>query len=117
MIEVYAARRGSRCRLYVKGHADAAGQGVRVCAGVSALVGTLVGFAANASDARHLRTMLSAGQAFLSCRGGLGAAFDAAVWGLLQIAAENPAHLRVFAEGLTTNAPRRATLIPTAPAV
>ena len=46
MIAVYVEKRGKRCRLYVEGHAEYAPDGADiVCAGVSALVGSLLLYA------------------------------------------------------------------------
>ena len=96
MICVYAHRTGSRCRLLVEGHADFSSGDDIVCAGVSAITGALIGFAADKSAAHHLRADVSHGRAFLSCRGGLGVAFDAAVYGLCRIAEKYPDHVRVL---------------------
>lgn len=96
MISVYAERRGSRCRLYVEGHAAYGPEGADiVCAGVSALVGTLHLYAKECGNCRHLRTEAAPGRFFLSCRGGLGAAFDLTVRGLKAIANSYPHNVRV----------------------
>jgi uncharacterized protein YsxB (DUF464 family) len=98
MISVYVERRGSRCRLYVEGHADYGPAGADiVCAGVSALVGSLMLYAKECGNCRHLRTDAAAGRFFLSCRGGLGAAFDLTVRGLRAIANSYPQSVRMYA--------------------
>ncbi len=95
MIEVYAARRGGNYRLFVSGHADYHPGEDIVCAGVSALTGALIGYAEQSPDCRHLRARVQPGEAFLCCRGGLGAGFDIVVGGLCRIAAAYPDHVRV----------------------
>ena len=94
MIEVFAYRNGGYYRLYVTGHADYHKGNDVVCAGVSALVGALLSFAEKMPDCRHMRAFSTRGTAFLSCRGGLGSAFEAVADGLAQIAASYPAHVR-----------------------
>ena len=97
MISVFAEKRGSRCRLYVEGHADYGPEGADiVCAGVSALVGSLLLYAEDCGNCRHLRTEAASGRFFLSCRGGLGAAFDMTVRGLAAIAAGYPRNVRIY---------------------
>lgn len=95
MIEVFSHRNGGKYRVYVKGHADYAPGNDIVCAGVSALVGALVGYARKNSACRHLRCNVQPGEVFLSCRGGLGVGFDMIVGGLAAIAASYPDHVRV----------------------
>ena len=95
MIRIYAERRGSRCRLFVEGHAEYAIGPDVVCAGVSALVGALVKYAASSPACRHLRHSVKSGEVFLSCRGGLGAGFDLVLTGLSAIAAEYPDHVKI----------------------
>ena len=95
MIAVFSHRCGGKYRLYVKGHADYAPGNDIVCAGVSALIGALVGYAKQNSACRHLRCSMQPGEVFLSCRGGLGAGFDMIVGGLAAIAASYPDHVRV----------------------
>ena len=103
MISVFVEKRGSRCRLYVEGHADYAPEGADiVCAGVSALVGSLLIYAEECGNCRHLRTAASPGNFFLSCRGGLGAAFDMTVRGLAAIAAGYPRNVRLYTEHAVT---------------
>lgn len=95
MIRIYADRRGSRCRLFVEGHAEYAKGPDVVCAGVSALVGALVKYAAGSPACRHLRHSVKRGEVFLSCRGGLGVGFDLVMAGLSAIAEEYPQHVRI----------------------
>ncbi len=95
MIRVFSHRCGGKYRLYVTGHADYAPGNDIVCAGVSALIGALVQYAKTSPACRHLRCRMEAGEAFLSCRGGLGAGFDMIVGGLAAIAASYPEHVTV----------------------
>ena len=95
MIEVFSHRCGGKYRVYVKGHANYAPGNDIVCAGVSALVGALVGYAKENAACRHLRCNVQPGEVFLSCRGGLGAGFDMILGGLAAIAASYPEHVRV----------------------
>ncbi|MBQ8339666.1 MAG: ribosomal-processing cysteine protease Prp [Clostridia bacterium] len=97
MIAVYVEKRGKRCRLYVEGHAEYAPDGADiVCAGVSALVGSLLLYAKECGNCRHLRTDSAPGRFFLSCRGGLGAAFDLTARGLAAIANSYPRNVRLY---------------------
>ena len=95
MIRVYAERRGSRCRLFVEGHANFSKGPDVVCAGVSALVGALVSYAAESPACRHMRQSVRPGEVFLSCRGGLGAGFDMVLKGLSAIAECYPDCVRI----------------------
>lgn len=97
MIHVYADRRGSRCRLYVEGHAGFAKGPDVVCAGVSALVGALLRYAATNSACRHMRQSVKKGEVFLSCRGGLATGFDIVLGGLRAIAEQYPDFVRIEA--------------------
>lgn len=102
MIRIYATRREGRCRFYAEGHASPLPDREIVCAGVSSLVEALVLFAAKNPECRHLRWSAEPGRVFLSCRGGLGRAFDAILAGLDGIAKNYPRHVTLF-YGLTTN--------------
>ena len=95
MIRVYAKRTGARCRLFVEGHAAYQSENDIVCAGVSALTGALVRYAASSPACHHLRCYAKRGEAFLSCRGGLGVGFDIVLQGLCAIAEQYPAHVRI----------------------
>ena len=95
MIRVYADRRGSRCRLYVEGHAEFSKGPDVVCAGVSALVGALLRYTAASPACRHLRQSVQRGEVFLSCRGGLSTGFDIVLGGLRAIAEQYPDHVRI----------------------
>ena len=97
MIRVYAQRKGSRCRLLVEGHAAYSTENDIVCAGVSALTGALIRYARLSPACGHLRCYAKRGEAFLSCRGGLGAGFDLVLQGLCAIAEQYPAHVRIEA--------------------
>ncbi len=104
MIEIYGEKRGTRVRLYVTGHAAGGPEAGSVCAGVSALTGALADYAAACGNCRHLRVAAGEGSLFLSCHGGLGAAFDMVFAGLTALAESHPAYLTVasaiFGEGL-----------------
>ncbi len=90
MIRVYADRQGERCRLLVLGHACSTPEGRLVCAAVSALTQALAGYAKNNPVCRHVRVSRESGSLFLSCRSGLGDAFDMTAQALLQLADEYP---------------------------
>ena len=95
MIEVYAYRCGGKCRLYVKGHAEYCPGNDIVCAGVSALVGALTGYAAAHPHYHHVRSHMQKGDAFFACGEGAQDGFDMIVEGLAAIAATYPEHVRV----------------------
>ena len=95
MIRVFSHRCGGKYRLYVTGHANYAPGNDIVCAGVSALVGSLVRYAQSNPACRRLRCNVRSGEVFLSCRGGLGAGFDMVIGGLAAIAASYPLCVRV----------------------
>ena len=65
MIHIYAHRKGERCRLYVTGHADGGEERHVICAGVSALTGALVLYAA--ANCKNARYYMASGEVFLSC--------------------------------------------------
>lgn len=94
MIEVFATRKGDKCRLFVRGHAAPDRDRDAVCAGVSALVQSLVLYAATAPNARYLRYDLASGCAFFSCFG-VSQAFSMALLGLEAIAREHPLHVAI----------------------
>ena len=98
MIRVFADRRGGKCRLLVSGHADSTPEGRLVCAAVSALTQALVSYAKNNPVCRHVRTSSEAGRLFLSCRSGLGGAFDMIAQALLQLANEYPQNVAYCTE-------------------
>ena len=98
MIRVYADRRGKKCRLLVLGHACSTPEGRLVCAAVSALTQALVSYAKNNPVCRHVRTNSEAGSLFLSCRSGLGGAFDMIAQALLQLADEYPQNVAYCTE-------------------
>lgn len=85
MIDVYAEKDGDLFTLAVRGHATGSEE---VCAGVSAIVYALAGWAENYAEA-DVRTELESGDALVTFRGGseAEAAFDMAVIGLQQIEA------------------------------
>ena len=90
MIAVYADRSGDRYRLLVEGHAEAHPEAAVICAGVSALTQALVTLATRRASCRHLRWSVSRGRVFLSCRGGLGGAFELVLTGLRELAQQYP---------------------------
>ncbi len=98
MIKVWATRRGQKCRLLVLGHAEGTGEGKLVCAAVSALTGALVTYAKNNPVCRHVRANAEAGRVFLSCRSGLGSAFDMTREALALLAKEYPENVAYCAE-------------------
>lgn len=90
---------GQRHELCVKGHAnyDAHGHDI-VCAGVSAITFTLLGFLMNYEDGmRDIDTHVLSGDVHISCIGTdtIGTAFEMAVIGYQQIAAKYPKHVTV----------------------
>lgn len=95
MIRVFADRCGGRYRLLVEGHAEHHAQADCVCAAVSALVQSLVRFAATSPDCRHVRYSVERGRVFLSCRAGLGSSFDMVMGGLAEISRAYPDCLRI----------------------
>lgn len=94
MIEVYAEKAGPKCRMLVTGHASQGPERDVVCAGVSALVSSLVFYATAAPACRHLRYSMEPGEVFLSCTG-LGESFVLVLRGLDAIAQAHPAHLKI----------------------
>ena len=94
MIEVCATEGGGKYRLWIEGHAQSGAERDAVCAGVSALVQSLVLYAAQTATQRRLRYQLSPGQAFFSCRD-VGEGFALVMGGLAAIAREYPRHLRI----------------------
>ena len=95
MIEVFSARQGGKCRLYVKGHAEYSPGNDIVCAGVSALVGALAHYASDNPRYRHVRCRMEKGNAFFACGEGAEDGFDMIVKGLAAIAAAYPDYVRV----------------------
>jgi len=96
MTRVYAERDGNRYSIFANGHATGSPE---VCAAVSGILYALAGYVRNASDGSTLAydEKLESGNVRLHFRGGAGAggAFDMAVIGLKQIAAQYPDFLRV----------------------
>ena len=95
MISIYVTKKASRYRLYLEGHADYAPTNDIVCAAVSALTEALIGYAAESPACHHLRFSIKKGEAFLSCRGGLGAGFDMILRAYQNIARLYPNHVRI----------------------
>lgn len=96
MIAVYADKLGGKYRLLVEGHAGEDGEGSLVCAAVSALTGALVEYAKSNPACRHLRASVDKGRVFLSCRYGLGNAFDMTALALAKLAAIYPQHMAYY---------------------
>ena len=93
MIEVFATA-GGKCRLWVEGHAAPDADRDAVCAGVSALVQSLVLYAADRIGTVHLRYHLAPGQAFFSGYG-VTEGFALVLRGLSAIAERHPQHLQI----------------------
>lgn len=93
MIRVWAHRQGERCRLYVTGHADGGEERHVICAGVSALTGALILYAA--ANCRHARYYMASGEVFLSCPK-LGDGFEVVLQGLREIAKTYPDQVRIM---------------------
>ena len=93
MIRVFATQNGAKCRLWVEGHA-AGEERDAVCAGVSALVQSLVLYAQNSSRARYLRCTMAPGQVFFSCIG-IAEGFALVLHGLCAIAQTHPQHVQI----------------------
>ena len=92
MITIYADRGAEKCRLFVSGHAEEGAERDIVCAGVSALTGAMVLWAAKGGSCRRVRYQLEAGKVFLSCLGATES-FDMMLAGLEAIAHRYPDHL------------------------
>lgn len=92
MIEVYAAQRGEKSRLFVTGHASEGPLRDQVCAAVSALSCALVFYADQSKDCRRLRYHMAPGEVFLSCHG-LGKGFEVIRTGLLSLAERYPEYV------------------------
>lgn len=97
MIEVYAQRHGTRCRLLVTGHAESGAQQDAVCAAVSALTAALVLYVLEKKTCRHVRYSMASGEVFLSCHDP-GEGFALVMRGLSAIAAEYPEHVRIVVD-------------------
>lgn len=93
MICVYAHRKGERCRLYVTGHADGGEERHVICAGVSALTGALILYAA--ANCKNARYSMASGEVFLSCPA-LGEGFEIVLQGLCEIAKTYPDQVRIM---------------------
>ena len=97
MIRINYCREGDRHRLAVDGHAGQAPRGHDiVCAGVSAISFALIGYL----QQRETEAQISggAGSLAIDCRGDerAASAFDMALCGWLQIAANYPHHVEVY---------------------
>ena len=108
MIEVYADRIGDKCRLLAQGHADKGPERDVVCAGVSALVQSLLIYAkAHPALRRRLRYYAAPGEAFFSCCG-IGEGFELVLQGLRAIAQDYEENLVIHTQSqLTTNERKR----------
>ncbi|MDY3701883.1 MAG: hypothetical protein SO107_14830 [Flavonifractor plautii] len=95
MTRVRAMRCGDHYAVHARGHATGSPQ---VCAAISGLLYALAGYARNAGYG--LRERLDSGDVYMEFRGGAGmeAAYDMAVIGLMQIAAQYPEYLEIEAE-------------------
>ena len=99
MIEVAYYGGGPSHKLIIKGHAGYSDHGNDiVCAGVSAITFTLLGFLDNHSDdIESISAQTQSGHAHISCKGGKTTelAFDMALIGLQQIAMKYPKHVSI----------------------
>lgn len=98
MIRVNYCREGDRHRLTVDGHAGYAPAGSDIiCAGASAISFALLGYLQQC-DAEMTECDVSAGSLTVDCRGGerVAGAFDMALCGWLNIAANYPHHVDVY---------------------
>lgn len=90
MIQVTYAQNGNHHQLSITGHAGYSQRGNDiVCAGVSAIAYTLLGFLENSrDDVEELASATASGELSVSCTGGVraGMAFEMALIGLMQIA-------------------------------
>ncbi|MBO5354466.1 MAG: ribosomal-processing cysteine protease Prp [Clostridia bacterium] len=93
MIHIYAHRKDERCRLYVTGHADGGEERHVICAGVSALTGALVLYAA--ANCKNARYYMASGEVFLSCPS-LGEGFEIVLRGLCEIAKSYPDQVKLM---------------------
>lgn len=100
MTRAYAERDGDRFSLSLEGHATGS---VEVCAAVSCLIYSLAGYIRSSPGAAVECLELASGKAVLAFRGGAEAkgAFEAAVVGLLQLAAQYPEQLIVEAQEIS----------------
>lgn len=98
MVKVYAEKDGDRYTLECKGHATGS---EAVCAGVSAIVYALAGWAEQYAE-REVKVELDSGEGLVTFRGGseAEAAFDMAVIGLRQIEPDYGAYISVDCETL-----------------
>lgn len=99
MIEVAYYGGGPDHKLEVKGHAGYSDHGNDiVCAGVSAITFTLLGFLDNhMDDIESISAQTKSGHACITCKGGdtTAIAFDMALIGLQQIAMKYPKHVTI----------------------
>ena len=99
MIEVAYYGGDSTHKLIVEGHAEYSDHGDDiVCAGVSAITFTLLGFLNNhKDDIESISAQTKSGHAHISCKGGetIALAFDMALIGLQQIAMKYPKHVSI----------------------
>ena len=93
MTRVYAEKNGNSYTLECKGHATGSEE---VCAGVSAIIYALAGWAENYAES-DVKTELEPGDALVMFSGGseCEAAFDMAVIGLRQIELGHPEYIAV----------------------
>ena len=93
MIRVYAHRSGERCRLFITGHADGGEERHVICAGVSALAGSLILYAA--ANCQKARYYMVSGEVFLSCPK-LGEGFEVVLQGLSEIEKSYPDQVKIM---------------------
>lgn len=98
MINIVYLRDGQSHDLRICGHADYSVHGDDiVCAGVSAITYTLLGYLLNSGDAQDIQHQTESGDCFITCHGGEKAevAFDMAVTGYLMVANTYPDNVTI----------------------
>lgn len=100
MIDIYYARSGDTHELQISGHAGYSRVGNDiVCAGVSAIAYTLLGFLENQQDdiTAMCGPAASSGDLYVQCSGGprIALGFEMAVIGLSQIANKYPDNVEI----------------------
>lgn len=100
MIDIHYAQSGDTHELQISGHAGYSRVGNDiVCAGVSAIAYTLLGFLENQQDdiTAMCGPATSDGELYVSCCGGphIALGFEMAIIGLSQIANKYPDHVKI----------------------
>lgn len=104
MIQIHYQQDGSVCRLELQGHADYAASGEDiVCAGVSSIIFSLLGWLENhPEEMENADTDVSSGAVFIYCDCSEKAltAFELVAIGLEQIALRYPDHVAIELAGI-----------------